>query len=790
MRIAAWICGRSSAGVVFATVVALGSGGLTAVTIEAVVRARLDGAHLTAPTRFYARPLILAPGKTVARERVASHLDRLGYERTRRSRVRVGEYRLDARRWVIGRRAFRHYDRLDPGGVMVADVGGDRIWRLRDDDGRRMDAVALEPELIRAIDGDRFDDRLPVRLADMPDQLVSAVLAVEDQRFLSHHGLDARRIAGAMLANVRAGHIVQGASTITQQLAKNLFLSARRSPVRKVREWAMALLLEARYDKSEILEAYLNEVYLGQDGAYAIHGVGRAAQFYFGKDVSQLDLAESALLAGIIRGPSLYAPFRRPDAAIARRNLVLDLMHQQAVIPDEAYRQARSTELALHHAPPPGRHGRYFVDYIAAQLRRRHGRDALQQGMAVFTTLDMGLQQAAERAVGDGLRRLERDHPRLVRDSTLVQAALVAIDPRSGAILAMVGGRDYGRSQFNRAAQARRQPGSAFKPIVALAALSHGDDKTAPNFTLASVLDDTPLSVTTPAGSWEPQNYDRRFRGAVTLRDALERSLNVPFARLGLAIGPDRVVATARRLGIEGPLTAVPSIALGSNEVSPLELTRAYGVLAAGGVRVDLSGTIGVFDHTGQFIEQPTRRAERVFDAAEAYLVTSALRGAVERGTGRSLRRLGLYGAVAAKSGTTNGFRDAWFIGYTPTITVGVWVGFDDGASLGLPGSRAALPIFAAFLRSALGPEGEAGDFQMPTGVEVREISVETGPRAGRGCQGLREVFLRGTAPVESCARWPSSWSRYSATARRWYRDELTPLVRDLRRRARRRRGD
>lgn len=261
---------------------------------------------------------------------------------------------------------------------------------------------------------------------------------------------------------------------------------------------------------------------------------------------------------------------------------------------------------------------------------------------------------------------------------------------------------------------------------------------------------------------------------------------------MGLAIGPDRIVATARRLGIEGPLTAVPSIALGSNEVSPLELTRAYGVLAAGGVRVDLSGTIGVFDRTGQVIEQLTPHAERVYDAAEAYLVTSALRGAVERGTGRSLRRLGYRGTVAAKSGTTNGFRDAWFIGYTPTLAVGVWVGFDDGASLGLPGSRVALPIFAQFLRSALGPGGEASAFQMPAGVEVREIGVATGQGTGRGCQGVgvREVFLRGTAPVESCARWPSSWSGYSAMARRWYRDELAPLVRDLRRRLRRRRGD
>ncbi len=756
-----------------AVISVLGVSGL--MTLEAVVRARLGDSTFQTPTRIYASPIVLESGGEVDRGRVETQLERLGYRRARRSRITIGEYYLGSGTWVVGRRAFRLGNRLDPGGVVTIELGyRGRISSIRDEDGNRLRLVSLEPELIRSAFGSFQEDRVPVSLGQVPDHLVAAVLSIEDQRFFDHWGLHLKRIAGAAVANVRARRVVQGASTITQQLAKNLYLSARRSPIRKLREAAMALVLESRYSKEEILEAYLNEIYLGQDGALAIHGVGRAAQFYFGKDVSQLDISEAALLAGIIRGPSLYSPFRNPEAAKDRRDLVLELMLNRELITKSEHRRARRASLGLREKPRSVDVGRYFTDLVMEELGAKHGRDTRDRGLTVFTTLDMRLQGLAERAVRDELERLERYYPWLRREDSPLQAALVAMDPRSGEIVAMVGGRDYGQSQFNRAAKAYRQPGSSFKPIVALAALAER------RFTLASRLADEPLSVETHAGLWEPANYDGKFRGMVTVREALERSLNVPFARLGMAVGLDRIAATGHKLGIDNRLRQLPSLALGSSEVTPLELTRAYGVLAAEGFRSEVHTTLGVFDRAGELLDRADVAGEDVYTPEEVFLVTSALIGAVERGTGRGLSSFGYRGPVAAKSGTTNDFRDAWFIGFTPSLVVGVWVGFDDGRSVGLPGSRAALPIFGRFLVDAIGRYGE-DDFSIPRGLEIAEVDRETGLLGGPGCRGEPEVFLRGTAPTESCSPYWRPTRRSRIASLRLY-DRVAPLVSELRR--------
>jgi penicillin-binding protein 1B len=754
-----------------------------AIPFEALVRARLDHSRFSSPTRFYAGPMVVRPGMEIGRASLEEHLERLGYQRTRRSRVELGEYRLSSREWVIGLRAFRAYGQLDGGGVVTIRTSyGGRVSRLRDADGRSLSYLAIEPEPISTHYGPDREDRLPVKLTEVPQHLVDAVLTIEDQRFYEHGGLDIKRIAGATVANIKARRVVQGGSTISQQLAKNLYLSPRRTPLRKLREAALAITLESRYGKDEILEAYLNEVYLAQDGGVAIHGVGRAAQYFFGKDVTHLEIPEAALLAGIIRGPSLYSPFRNPETARKRRDLVLDLMLERELIAESAHARATRTSLGLQKRTRNANHGRYFVDWVADRLERDHGSAVLESGLTILTTLDMELQRVAEEAVRDGLARLERDYPRLAQEDQSIQAALVALDPASGAILAMVGGRDYGTSQFNRAVYGRRQPGSSFKPIVVLTALSQH------SFTLASMLEDEPLSVETPAGLWQPANYDDRFRGPLTMREALERSLNVPFARLGMAVGPDRIVETARKLGIQSHLNPVPSLALGSSEVTPLELTRAFGVMAAEGFRSDMQTDLAVIDGTGNIIQRMELDGEVAYDPAEAYLVTSALRGAVERGTGRSLRTWGYRGPVAAKSGTTNDFRDAWFIGYTPSLAVGVWVGFDDGRSIGLSGSRAALPIFARFMVGAVGRYGEDVEFSMPRGLDVVEINRETGLRAGPGCRGEPEVFIRGTAPTQSCSPyWRSSGG--IRIARSDWHDRVAPLFAELRRKAERERN-
>lgn len=760
--------------------------GVALLILEAASVGRLADLTGRAPTSIYARPYVLYVGMPADAELLRAHLQRLGYVPAGSGEVELGEYRLASRRWIIGRRHFRHHERLSPGGVVTARID-DRgsVAALEDTEGRGFRYVTLEPELIASLVDESNKDRIPVPLSDVPSHLVDAVVAIEDQRFFQHRGLDLKRIGAAALANLRAGRVVQGGSTITQQLAKNLYLSSSRNVIRKIREAAIALALESRYPKREILEAYLNEVYLGQDGGLAVHGVGRAAQYYFGKDVASLDLAQSALLASLIRGPSLYSPFRHETAARARRDLVLERMFEQGLVTENAYREARERPLQVRPTVALTQSVRYFTDFVQAQLAADTSLGA-DRGSAVFTSLDVRLQEAAEDAIRAGLEQLESQYPGLRQEDAPLQAALVALDPRSGQILALVGGRDYGRSQFNRAVTARRQPGSAFKPVVALAALSRrgrvGEGESP--FTLASILEDRRLVVHTVAGEWEPVNYDRRFRGPVTLRDALEHSLNVPFARLGLAVGPTRIAETARSLGIESPLSSVPSLALGASDISPLELTRAYGVLAAGGFRAASRPILAIFDRGGDVREPAAATGQRVFDPAEAYLVTSALRGAVERGTGRTLRALGYDGAVAAKSGTTNDFRDGWFVGYTPSLAVGVWVGFDDGRSIGLPGARVALPIFARFLRAAVGPHGTRGPygspgFSPPAGLEVVEVDPRTGLRAGPGCRGKPEYFLPGTAPDESCSPFWSS-GRFRRDGDSWLRRQLRGLRDEL----------
>lgn len=589
-----------------------------------------------------------------------------------------------------------------------------------EDEGRR-GAVA-----IGSLNPDLNEQRDPVELKRIPQALIDAVLAVEDQRFYEHHGLDPRRIAGALVANVKAAGISEGGSTITQQLAKNLFLHAGRTPLRKIREAALAIALEARYSKEQILEAYLNEIYLGQDGATAIHGVGAASRYYFGKSVSRLNLSESALLAGMIHSPNRLAPNRHADEAGARRNVVLGLMAAQKRIDQDDADRARNARVSTRTFPLTLVDARYFRDYVASSSTE-HLPD---RGAAIYTTLDATLQRSAERAILRGVGRIRLPG---------AQAALVAIDPRTGDVLAMVGGRDYGASQFNRATDARRQPGSAFKPFVALAALEGGENNK-PAFTLASVLEDEPLTVRTPQGEWQPTDYDGGFRGAVTFRQAMEQSLNIPFVRVGLAIGPKRIASTATRLGVTSKLNPVPSLALGSSEVSLLELVRAYGVLAAQGNLAETRTILGRRDRRGEQESAPDASVRRVAAPAATFLVTSALQGVVQRGTGRALGVDRFDGDIAGKTGTSNDWRDAWFIAYSPTIVVGVWVGYDDGRSLKLSGGAAAVPIVADFFTIANAMRGES--FDVPDGIETSYVSG--------GDWGLcerEEYFLAGTAP-------------------------------------------
>lgn len=605
------------------------------------------------------------------------------------------------------------------------------------------------PLRIGPVAGAANERRAPVPLERIPRHLVDAVVAVEDQRFFEHEGLDLRRIAGAMLANVRAVGIEQGGSTITQQLAKNLFLHAGRTPMRKLREAAIATVLEQRYTKQQILEAYLNEIYLGHDNGAAIHGVGAAAQYYFGKDVDRVVLSEAATLAAMIRSPNRLAPHRHPESLRARRNLVLQLMAEQGRISVASRDQSSRVRVPTRVHTARSVDARWFRDFAADGVRR----GLPERGAAVHTSLDARLQRAAERAV-QGV-------------PGTAQAALVAIDPRTGDVLAMVGGRDYGQSQFNRAVDARRQPGSAFKPLVALAALER-DGRNDPRYTLASALEDAPFSVSTPQGMWQPANYDGSFHGEVTLRRALEQSLNVPFARLGVELGPDRIVAVGRRFGITSPLVAVPSIALGSSEVTLLELVRAYGVFATAGELAETRRILAL-EEAGQASSATQPEVRRVADAAATFLVTSALQGAVQHGTGRGLGR----GAFAGKTGTSNDWRDAWFVAYSPELVVGAWVGNDDGTSLRQSGGQLAVPVVARFLSQAgVRPQR----FPVPDGITTAHLG---GGDWYSPC-GEQEYFLAGTEPdTRGCWDGDFEFDDWRGDVVRDLLDEVRGWVRD-----------
>ncbi len=603
---------------------------------------------------------------------------------------------------------------------------------------------------------------------------MGALIAIEDTRFYEHFGLDWRGIARAAYRNLRHARVTEGGSTLTQQLVKNVFLTEERTLLRKVNEAIIAVMLERRYSKRQILEFYANEVYLGQAGQAGIYGFGEAARYYFGKDVGRLTVGEAALLAGLVRAPNVYNPAKDPKRAKARRNVVLTRMLETRVLEKADYLLALQEPVEVKPAVVKANDAPFFVDFLRAQLAEIYPKDVLtSEGLRVFTTLDLDLQHAAAGALERGLAALERQYAGLRRADRgkALQGAVVVLQPQTGAIRAMAGGRDYGASQYNRAVQARRQPGSTFKPIVFAAALSPGPDGGAPRFTAASFVEDGPLSLKVGGRLWQPENYDKQFRGRVTLRTALEQSLNAATVRIAQETGLARVIATARALGIQSPLYEVPALALGASEVSPLELATAYATLANSGLKPVPIAVRDVADREGRQLERRTFELEPAIPAEVAYVVTRLLEGVIDRGTAGAARRLGLEGPAAGKTGTTSDYRDAWFAGYTPETVVLVWIGFDDGTPIKLTGSQAALPIWVEVMRAAQAGR-PASPFPVPPQVALATIDPTTGYLATNACpERLEEVFVAGTEPKESCPVHPGSLPAAGKGLMRWLRD-------------------
>ena len=739
-------------------VLVLVAGGLAIYSARAL--SKFERVEARRSTVLYAAPPVLRPGVSVGALDLAGILGRLGYRETR-SAAGPGQFSRSDGAWDIAVGSGN-----GGAGRVSLTVSGGRITRLRQN-GAEVQSVALPPELLASAGASMGENIRPVRLADVPPVLRTAVLAIEDERFYEHGGLDPRGVLRAVWANVRKGRVVEGGSTITQQLVKSRLLTPERTFSRKLNEAFLSTALEWRYSKDQILEAYLNEIYLGQAGGAAVRGVGAASRAYFGKEVHQLTLPEAALLAGMIRGPNSYSPNTNPDRARDRRDVVLTRLRDLGKISEADYRRARREPVKARTAPGSGLTAPYFVDYVRAELERSTEVDlADQHGVRVYTTLDPVLQKFAEAAVVKGIDRLETARPRLRRQNSeeRLQAALIVLDPATGQVRAMVGGRDYRVSQFNRAVLARRQPGSAFKPFVFLAALTPREE--GPRFTAASMIEDAPITVMVDGKPWSPKNYDDRYQGPVTVRRALEGSLNTATVRLAQAVGLGTVVQTARSLGVEGDLKPVPALALGVFETTPLDLARAYVPLANGGLAPSGGAVETVSDDGGRAIWSASRETRPVIGAPEAFLMTSLLEGVVNSGTGASARALGVSGAVAGKTGTTNDGRDAWFVGYSSNLLALVWVGFDDGTPAGLSGAEGALPIWSEFMRQALDVY-PASAFPEPPGITYVKIDATNGRKATAYCPVVvTEVFLNGTEPPpceehggvsEQIGRW---WDR------------------------------
>ena len=706
----------------------------------------------TSPTIFYGQPLEIRKDDHPGNLHLAERLNKLSYRQVAGKPSKPGTFSKEKTVIRLFLHDVGHNGRSKPSGTVEIALENGRVASLTSPDGKPLDSVRLEPEEIGRLTGPTMESRLPVHLSDIAPYLQKAVIASEDKRFYSHFGIDVLAAGRALSVNLREKRFAQGASTITQQLARNVFLSPKKTFARKLREMELALALELRYSKKQILEMYLNRIYLGQAGDRGIYGVEEASHFYFSRHAQDLSLEEAALLAGIIHAPNRYSLAKNPRAALERRDQVLSRMRQLDMITESEFEQACVAPASIHAAAPPTRLSSYFIDYVLRITKEELGAERLYHtGYRYYTTLDSFQQTAAEDAVARGLEIIEKK-ARPAREP--LQAALVAIDPKTGRITAMVGGRSYAQTRFNRAVDALRQPGSAFKPFVLLAALSQSLEKRG-RWTLSTLVSGEPISLSTPEGMWMPANFENKSYTNITIRKAIEDSVNTATVRLASDVGFKEVLKTARAAGITSPLLPVPSMALGSFEVSPLELAYAYATLASGGTRFERFALFSVTTPDGGRLWSGKMKRKQVFDPRATYLTGYALEGVLERGTAREAKTLHMDFPVSGKTGTTNGNRDSWFVGYTPDVVCAVWVGYDSGADTGLTGAAGALRIHARFMRafySQSGPPAVAA----PDGIETAVIDPESGYLATSLCpRTFQEAYLRGTAPGKTCPDHP-----------------------------------
>lgn len=687
-------------------------------------------------THVYSSPLILdlnSPSRIPGLKfRFLNRIDRLGYQSSDNLPENPGETRVDGDKIEIFLRGFSAPFYSQPAQLVFIRFYDDHL-ELTDPSGLTLSEVAIEPVLIDELSGTKNIRREPATWEEIPVRLADAVVAVEDGTFYKHWGVSPRAIARAIWRNLSGRGGLQGGSTITQQLAKNLFLSSKRTFRRKLTELFFALYLEIRFSKEKILTMYLNHIYMGQDGPVSIAGVKAASRFYFEKELSELSIAECAFLAGVIRSPYRYNPARDRKAALERTHHVLDRMKFHGLLNEQETKIAQRLPLVFRppsSLSPSFKDASFFVAEVVRQLTTKYAEEEIYRlGFRIYTTMDPELQHAAQTII-------KKARP---------QGALVAMDPHTGDVVALVGGRSFGESQFNRATQARRQPGSAFKPFIYGAALENG-------YTPASLLEDKPrLFNDGKGGHWKPENYDKVYRNIVPLRQALAESLNSATVDLVSKISPAKAVEFAGRMGISSPIEKSLAVGLGASEVSLLELTAAYAPFSNGGFRVQPRIIQAVSDAEGGTLDVMGIERTSVIDPSLASLITSLLQSTVSDGTAKHLPQLGWPYASAGKTGTTNDGRDAWFIGYTPELLAGVWVGSDIGKQISVAGGRNALPHWASFFVSAY-QGSKPKEFEPAQGVVKLKIDPLNGLIAQSGCPEKKlEVFMEGTQPTKPC---------------------------------------
>ena len=705
------------------------------VWLDAWIVDTFNGRKWELPATVYARPLELYAGRAISRDAVVRELRAAGYQQD--ASGKPGTYYQPEDRLVVFTRPFAFRD----------GEQGTRRLNLRFDQRRIVDfatdnqddySLRLEPIAIGKIYSPKREERLLVTLEETPAALVNALLATEDRHFFEHHGIALKSIARAMIANLREGRIVEGGSTLTQQLVKNLFLNDQRSYSRKLLEAVMAVILELRVDKHTILEAYINEVYVAQDGRRAIHGFGLASRYLFNRDLASLSLADCALLVGMMKGPSYYNPLKHPDRATRRRNLVIDLMAQQGMITSEQAQTARRAGLNLARNRHDNATYPAYLDLVRRQLRRDYSDKQLaSEGLRIFTNMDPQWQWHSQAMLAQHTKRLADSYPA----AEGLQGAAVVIDHATGDVLAIVGDSNPRVAGFNRALDAARPIGSLVKPAVYLTALENG-------YTLGSLVDDSPITVMIDQQQWQPQNFDRQYHGRIPAFQALANSYNVATVNLGLTVGLDKVRDTLQRLGVEKSVPHLPSVLLGAVDLSPLEVAQMYSTIAAKGFYTPLKSIRGITDHQGRALKRYPLKLESRLSIQHQHLLDFALQNVMHQGTGRSVRhRFPQNSLVAGKTGTSSDQRDSWFAGYNNRQLAVVWLGQDDNRPLPVTGGTGALPVWADIMQQS---RAKPGRRVIPDDVHYLWVDADSGKLSGERCDNAVYLpYINGTEPQD-----------------------------------------